>query len=487
MLSRKEQISDFEAAEALFGLSREDTAALLDEAERDLGEMAKYLDIGVEEMEDSQERADQQKKHNLLTQEVKNISLLLGTLQSLLRATDEEALIKTFYQSLKILFHIKTALFFKYDYERDLLVGRAAGENTPLVISYEKSKCLLVQSLKKRAILSTFDREAEDPPSLVDEQIVRLLKKEGFVCYPLLADRSRVGILVVGADSEELSSLSKAKHKLALLINHVALALYTDSLRAIQKKLIQNERLEASSDVAKRIVHEANNPLSIIKNYLAIMSNKLGDQEQVREEMQIISEEIERVVHLLDELAEFSEPSNGDVREAGQQEKAATDVNAIISDFISLSQAALLSHLSVKLNLDKALPPLTIPADSLKQILLNLIKNASEAMPKEGELTVATKYHKRFPLGEVPEIALERGENGGYVQIIVIDTGNGIPETVRLHIFEPFVGTKGKGHQGIGLSVVYNTVKSLKGTITLKSSEGQGTRFSILFPISTEE
>ncbi len=79
----------------------------------------------------------------------------------------------------------------------------------------------------------------------------------------------------------------------------------------------------------------------------------------------------------------------------------------------------------------------------------------------EGELSVSTKYHKRFPLDEIPEIAIEKDENGGYVQISVSDNGSGIPETVRLHIFEPFVGTKGEGHQGIGLSVVYNTVNAL--------------------------
>ena len=486
LLSKKKDSSSFEAAETLFGLNREDTAVLLDEANKDLAGTAKYLDISIKIKEESQERADQEKKQSLLVQEVKSISLLLGTLQSLLSATGEEALIKTFYQSLKILFSINTALFFKYDYERDLLVARAEGQNTPLVISYEKSQCLLVQSLKTRAMLTTFDRKAEESPSLVDEQIMRLFKKEGFICYPLLAGRSRVGVLAVGTNREELSALTKGRRRLALLASHVALALHTNNLRTIQRKQIQDERLEASSDVAKRIVHEANNPLSIIKNYLAIMTNKLTDQEQVREEMQIIGEEIDRVVHLLDELAEFSEPPKRGAPEADRRAKAekATDVNAIISDFISLSKESLLSHLSVKLRLDKALPPLKIPSDSLKQILLNLIKNASEAMPNEGELTVTTKYHKHFPLGEIPEIAIEKGENGGYVQIIVSDTGNGIPETVRLHIFEPFVGTKGEGHQGIGLSVVYNTVKALKGTITLKSSEGQGTRFSILFPAS---
>jgi signal transduction histidine kinase len=438
---------------------------------------------------------------------VKNISFLLGTLQSLIRATNEATLIKTFYQSLKILFSIKTALFFKYDYERDLLVSKTMGENgpSPLVISYEKGKCLLVRSLKKRAILNTFDVKGEDSPSIADEQIIRLFKKQGFICYPLVTNRSRVGVLAVGVDKAEISALSKQKRRLALLTNHVALALHTDNLRTIQRKQIQTERLEASSDTAKRIVHEANNPLSVIKNYLAIMANKLTDQDQIKEEMQIIREEIDRVVHLLAELAEFSEPPH-QVQQATDKAQQATDktqqatdkaqqpsgippttdVNSVISDLITLGKKSFLSHLSVKLHLDKSLNPLRIPKDSLTQILLNLIKNSAEAMPKEGELAVITKYHKRFPLDEIPEIAIEKDGNGGYVQIIVSDNGGGIPETVRLHIFEPFVGTKGEGHQGIGLSVVYNTVKALKGTITLKSSKGEGTRFTILFPATSD-
>jgi len=520
ILSKEEESSGFEAAESLFGLSQGETAALLDEAKGDLAGTAKYLDIKIDNQGESRERADQEKKHTLLTQEVKNISLLLGTLQSLIRATNETTLIETFYQSLKILFSIKTALFFKYDYERDLLVSRTMGENgpAPLVITYEKSKCLLVRSLKKRAILSTFDEPGERSSSIADEQIIRLFKKQGFICYPLVTNRSRVGVLAVGADREEIPALSKQKRRMALLTNHVALALHTDNLRTIQRKQIQTERLEASSDTAKRIAHEANNPLSVIKNYLAIMANKLTDQEQIREEMQIIGEEIDRVVHLLEELTEFSGPPhqlrqatyNAQTATAQAQQPTgvptatehtpqatehapqatehapkATDVNGVISDLITLSKETFLSHLSVKLRLDKSLSPLMIPKDSLKQILLNLIKNSAEAMPKEGELSVITKYHKRFPLDEIPEIAIEKDENGGYVQIIVSDNGGGIPETVRLHIFEPFVGTKGEGHQGIGLSVVYNTVKALKGTITLKSSKGEGTRFAILFPAVT--
>jgi putative nucleotidyltransferase with HDIG domain len=483
ILSKDEEGNSREASETLFGLSQEETQILRGQARADLANTAKFMDIAVDIREEARERADQEKKQKLLTQQVKDISLLLGTLQNLIRATDESTLIKILYQSLKILFGIKTALFFKYDYERDLLVSRGVEGNglSPLIISYDKSSCILVQSLKKQAVLNTFEKS--ESRSIADEQIIRFLKKEGLLCFPLITNRSRVGVLAVGVNRAEVPVLSKLRRRVALLTNHVALALHTDNLRAIQRKQIQNERLEASSDTAKRIVHEANNPLGIIKNYLAIMSKKLTDESPVKEEMQIIGEEIDRVTHLLEELSEFSEPSK-QAREPTVKEP--TDVNGVISDLITLSKQTILSQVSVKLNLDKSLPALMVPRDSLKQILLNLIKNSAEAMPKGGEITLSTKYHKSFPLEEIPEIAIDKGDDAGYVQIIVSDNGSGIPETLRLHIFEPFVSTKAEGHQGIGLSVVYNTVKALRGTITLRSRKGEGTRFAILFAVTSE-
>ena len=111
----------------------------------------------------------------------------------------------------------------------------------------------------------------------------------------------------------------------------------------------------------------------------------------------------------------------------------------------------------------------------------------------------STKRLPAFPIEEVPIIAINteeisdsgressdsaQGGGSGFAQIIISDTGPGIPETLRLNLFEPFITTKGKDHQGIGLSVVYNTVKALKGTITLRSKKEEGTRFTLLFPLS---
>ena len=468
-----------EAAEAVFGFSKGDVDPLMNQAMRELSVVARSLDIDVEMEQEKTSGADDRKKQDLLNQEIKNISILLGTLQAMLKAVDEESLVEIFYQALQILFGLKTFIFFKYDYERDLLIGKGGGSqnvNLPsLLVPYNESQSLLVKALKKGSVLSSFDVPADTEPSIIDEQIKRRMKMDGIIYFPLITHRSKVGVLVIGSNTNEAQIISKRKKQMILLINQVALALHTDNLRKIQRRQLHSERMEASSEMARRVVHEANNPLSIIRNYITVLDKKLAKDTDIAENLRVLKEEIDRVSRLLGELSEFSIPA--------PQEPETTNVNSTISDLMALSRETLLAGISVKLSLDKNLLPIRIQRDRLKQIVLNLIKNAAEAMGSTGSLTIVTKLLTYFPLNEVPEIAIDTVGGEGFLQIIVGDSGPGIPETLRLSLFEPFVTTKGKEHPGIGLSVVYNTVKALGGTISLQTRKGEGTRFTLIFPI----
>jgi len=112
--------------------------------------------------------------------------------------------------------------------------------------------------------------------------------------------------------------------------------------------------------------------------------------------------------------------------------------------------------------------------DSLKQIFINLMKNASEAMFKGGNLYFKTR-HRGTPL--------EGGESRGYVEVTVSDDGPGISDKMKKRIFEPFVSSKGGGHSGLGLSIVLNLINGLNGRIVCQSEEGKGTRFKIELPV----
>lgn len=111
--------------------------------------------------------------------------------------------------------------------------------------------------------------------------------------------------------------------------------------------------------------------------------------------------------------------------------------------------------------------------DAIKQILINLLKNAAEAMIKGGSVTVTTRQ---------PAEELTTGKKG--IEIVVADTGPGLPESVTANLYRPFVTTKQNGHSGLGLSIVHKTVKDLGGTLSHTSSPADGTSFSIFLPNS---
>jgi len=121
-----------------------------------------------------------------------------------------------------------------------------------------------------------------------------------------------------------------------------------------------------------------------------------------------------------------------------------------------------------------SLPEVMCDRDGLKQVFINLIKNAIEALAGRGNIYIETSF--------LPE---NTAMPGGSVKIIVSDDGPGIPPHVESHIFEPYTSTKGNGHSGIGLSIVYNIIKELGGTVTCSSLAGKGCTFNIILPAYT--
>jgi nitrogen-specific signal transduction histidine kinase len=152
------------------------------------------------------------------------------------------------------------------------------------------------------------------------------------------------------------------------------------------------------------------------------------------------------------------------------------DINALVNDLVKLTAESLMKgkKVAVHVDLDPALPKLMSERDALKQILINLMKNASEAMTNGGNLYFKTR-HRDTPL--------EGGESRGFVEVTVSDDGPGISDEMKKRIFEPFVSSKGGGHSGLGLSIVLNLINGLNGSLVCQSEEGKGTRFKIELPV----
>lgn len=473
----EETDAKFKTANEILGLARPDVEELISLAREQTKEVAESLDIEVEPPYASDTPASEQDavKQEDLVRAVRDISLLQGTLQNLLEAHDEESILKVVKQGLQVLFDVHNVLFFLYDQERDALVGKAGiepGQDVlikELVIPIQRNKSLLAKSLSRGTPLDSFGRLTKTELSIMDDQIIRLIGKDGMLCLPMIAHKQFVGMIALGIDEAQFSSLSEEMNLLTIFTNQAALAVDAENIRQTQANLIQSERLTASAAIAKKVAHEVNNPLGIIKNYLKILGAKLDEDSPAQEEIRIIKEEIDRVSAIIRELSDFSEPR--------VRQKELVDINTLISDLIKITHEPLMLQSGIKshMNLESSLPSLMTNKNSLKQVFINLIKNAVEAMSEGGNLYINTR--------RVSTSTGNKSENAA-VEVSIIDDGPGIPDSIRSRLFEPFISSKGKEHSGLGLSIAYNIIRKLNGTMTCESEETKGTTFKIVLPVA---
>lgn len=474
------------AAQTFFGREPIEFQTLMARSDQVALSAANSLGIAVHRHDASAAGSDQNdlEVQERLTREVKHLALLIGTFEGFLAAEDHSSVLKTITEGFKVLFNIEQSLFFLMDEKRDALVGYLPGdtgryvEHPALSVSMTMKDSLLVRTLVDQEPLDSYSAATMDPLPIIDEQLIRLLGDNELLCLPLVAHKDPVGVLALGVDAEDMPHLLENTKLLNICLHKGALALRLENLRRRQLRMIQATRIDAASDLARRVVHEVNNPLSIIKNYLKVVDTKMAQAGIDHDEIRIISQEITRVGQLLNKLTAFS------TTDAPQKEM--TDVNRLLTDILTLAKDSLLRQSDIKLHadLEPNLPAIVADSNGLKQVFINLIKNSTEALAeKSGTLTIRTRYLSP-PLRGMLKQGL--GSARGYVEIVIHDDGPGVPEAIKEKLFDPYVSAKRGDHSGLGLSVVYNTIKSLHGTIVCESTPDQGTAFTIELPVNNQ-
>jgi signal transduction histidine kinase len=235
--------------------------------------------------------------------------------------------------------------------------------------------------------------------------------------------------------------------------------------RRIEQILFDSEKLAATGRLAASIAHEINNPLEAIKNALYLLTNKIPPDDPNAKFLQIATKETDRVSRILRQMLGFYRPPKMEP----------TDINRLIEESEGLIEKHLRQNrVRLENDLDDKLPPVIAAADQIKQVLLNLMINAQQAMPDGGTIYVST----RVSHGADPEFLMSDS-----VHIQIKDTGKGIAEEHLPHIFEPFFSTKDEKGTGLGLWVSQGIVQAHGGSIKLRSREGRGTTFSVALPI----
>jgi HD-like signal output (HDOD) protein/signal transduction histidine kinase len=463
-----------ELAQTVFGFSPSFVEEILAEAQEEILDVARSMDIPVEQPPDPSAEIQQESNEELLSQ-VKNISLLYGTLDNLLKADGQEAILTILERGLKILFDVPCLLFFLYDPGKEILMGRSPQGRyletriNELVIPFRSRSSLLIQTLKQNRILNS--RETSGL-SIADKQIIQLLNTEGMICIPLSVHHQYMGVIVLGVQADQAPRFPSRRKLMEMFAYHAAVALYVDELKYRENQRIQAERMEAVSTMAGKVVHEVNNPLGIIKNYLKILGLKLPERHPSQEDITIIKEEIDRVYQIVCQLTTFSQPDVGVSTEV--------DVNSVISTQMKLLRQSILQPqgISDHLSLGEGLPKVLCDPGRLKQVLSNLVKNAAEAMKNGGNIYIETRGRDKPQIKE----ADQQDDVSDGIEMIIRDDGPGIPEAIRHRLFEPFISSKGSDHRGLGLTVVHSIVKELNGSIICESDGKTGTAFKIFLP-----
>ena len=241
----------------------------------------------------------------------------------------------------------------------------------------------------------------------------------------------------------------------------------------VAARLTQAQKMEAVGQLAGGIAHDFNNLLTIVSGYARRLT--------ARAELASAHPDLEQILLASDRAAELTRQLLAFARR-GHTAPSLIDVSALARELEPMLRRLLAADIVFDFQLQPRMPQVMMDRTGLEQIMMNLMINASDAMPAGGTLRVTTQ--ERAVSAE--EAAVHGLEGGAYVELAVADTGTGMaPETVE-RIFDPFFSTKGERGTGMGLATVYGTVDQADGWIDVTSTVGKGTTFTVLLPMAAE-
>jgi signal transduction histidine kinase len=296
------------------------------------------------------------------------------------------------------------------------------------------------------------------------------------VVRPLTLDGTRLGLLTLDLSTVPIREAWRRDVRAALLVGASILLLggiglagifhlqgrHLREVRALEVEVERRERLAALGNLAAVVSHEVRNPLNAVSVGLQRLAGEFrpaaGDGDDYARVVDLMQGEVRRLDGIVEDVLALARPRPVEI--------AATRPGALLDEVAALGRAeAAARGIDLRLRVPPELPPVRWDADQIKQVLLNLVRNGCEAMPRGGALTIAA-----------------RAEAAGLV-VSVEDTGEGIPAEALPRIFEPYVTTKSRG-LGLGLAIARRIVELHGGRITVESRPGHGTRFTLALPLA---
>ncbi len=383
-------------------------------------------------------------------------------------ALEPLATIQTF---LSILFSLDGSVFLLEQGDRHLR-GSPVGDEDRWVAQFHVTlapgRSLLCDALLQDRPLDSFAyADIKGTLNVVDRQLIHRLGSSGILAIPLILGKERLGVILSGVEPAGIEALAPYR---ALLVRFAREATRLILRRRADRERERIQAVEGRAQALERlraIRHEAANPLGIASNYLHVLGHKLSKEDPARTELDIVKQEIARVGDILATLSPTDE------------ERTASDgllkIDTLVHGLLEVLGPTLFEPrgITVEVEVPPDIPPLAVAGTRLKQVLVNLLKNAAEAMPRGGRIRIEGHDHL---------ISAE----GDFVELIIADTGPGLPMAIRKQLFRPLVSSKGGRHAGLGLSISFDLMRKMGGSLECRTG-AQGTEFHILIPRQTSD
>ena len=334
-----------------------------------------------------------------------------------------------------------------------------------MVYSLSDTREVVISCAKEKKPIIIKDA-VNDP--LVTQEFRKTLGVNEFVCVPLIAKNETIGVIVADNIYTGEPISDDRVSILTMFVNQAALAIENaetykrledkiNQLTETQQRLISSERLAAIGSMSSYVAHEIRNPLVTIGGFAKALSRFTFTDSKIKANIDIIIEEVKRLEKILNNITDFGKPS--------KPEKVDTRVCEIMENTCILMENYFQEkNVNVRKEFEADVPDISGDPTQIKQVFLNMLMNAVEAMPDGGDLDI------KIRLG-IASIEIDIGDNG-----------KSIPREVLQNIFDPFFTTKPNG-TGVGLSISLKIIEDHGGNIDVKSISGKGTTMTITLPV----
>ena len=339
------------------------------------------------------------------------------------------------------------------------------------------------------AARSVFEKKPFLIPDAQRDPRVNVLLKErlnlhSLVVVPLLAKEKVMGVIVADHSEPGKKLTQETLDSMVTFAQQAGLAIHnafmyqelktfsqqmeekirktTADLKKTEAQLVRSEKLASLGQLAAGIAHEIRNPLTSINILIHSLAENLSTDHVHREDLLVIEEEIERINRIIDQFLRFGKPSSPHFEK--------TDVLSILEETLLLLRLQIEKQ---KIHVERVfnpLPPAVLDREQMKQVILNLMMNALQAMPAGGQL----------------HLSASESEEPGWLHLGIRDSGPGIPPEHLAKLFDPFFSTK-DGGIGLGLSIAHRIIDQHHGRIEVASTPGEGTLFALSLPVNQKE